>query len=76
MTMPANSRADFPREQPPQPNPIRLAHSKALAVAAQALPAEIVLAADTTVADGSQILGKPRHAAIISSRRVARGNFG
>lgn len=30
MTMPANSRADFPREQPPQPNPIRLAHSKAL----------------------------------------------
>ena len=23
MTMPANSRADFPREQPPQPNPIR-----------------------------------------------------
>lgn len=28
--MPANSRADFPREQPPQPNPIRLAHSKAL----------------------------------------------
>ncbi len=49
--------------EPPAEYVRRLAHSKALAAAAQALPAEIVLAADTTVADGSQILGKPRHAA-------------
>lgn len=42
---------------------LRLARIKALAAATRAEPGEIVLAADTTVADGGQILGKPRDAA-------------
>jgi len=37
----------------------RLAETKARAAGAQAHPGEIILAADTTVADGSTILGKP-----------------
>jgi len=37
----------------------RLATSKALSVGAQAVPDSLVIAADTTVADGNQILGKP-----------------
>jgi len=40
----------------------RLAESKARAAAQQARPGEIILAADTTVADGSLILGKPADA--------------
>ncbi|MFN2198447.1 MAG: Maf family protein [Anaerolineales bacterium] len=37
----------------------RLAANKARAVGAQATPGSIVIAADTTVVDGNQILGKP-----------------
>jgi MAF protein len=37
----------------------RLAIEKARVVQAQSVPDEIVVAADTTVADGNQILGKP-----------------
>ncbi len=40
----------------------RLAEEKARAAADQAGPGEIVLGADTTVADGALILGKPRDA--------------
>jgi len=38
---------------------LRLAETKARAAAQHALPGQTVLAADTTVADGSAILGKP-----------------
>lgn len=38
---------------------LRLAESKALAAGPLSQPEELILAADTTVADGSQILGKP-----------------
>lgn len=41
---------------------LRLAEVKARAVSAQAGPGEIIVAADTTVADGDEILGKPRDA--------------
>jgi MAF protein len=41
----------------------RLAESKARTAAEQALPGEVILAADTTVADGRTILGKPSDAA-------------
>jgi MAF protein len=39
---------------------LRLAESKARAVARQARPGQVVIAADTTVVDGSHILGKPQ----------------
>ena len=42
---------------------LRLAESKARAAAARSDPKAIVLAADTAVADGERILGKPRDAA-------------
>ncbi len=42
---------------------LRLAQSKARAVAEEARRSELILAADTTVADGDQILGKPQSAA-------------
>jgi len=48
----------------------RLATNKARAVAAQAGPGALVIAADTTVVDGSQILGKPVDAA--DARRMLR----
>lgn len=49
-----------PRELP-RPYCLRMARDKAAAV--QAAPQEIVLSADTTVAVGRRILGKPRDAA-------------
>jgi septum formation protein len=42
---------------------LRLAEVKARAVAHLAAPGELVVAADTTVADGGEILGKPEDAA-------------
>ena len=42
---------------------LRLAESKARAVAQEATPGELVVAADTTVADEGEILGKPQDAA-------------
>ncbi|MFD1343755.1 Maf family protein [Litorisediminicola beolgyonensis] len=50
-----------PRERElPRPYCVRIAREKALAVAAE--PDDLVLAADTTVALGRRILGKPRDA--------------
>ncbi len=51
-----------PGELPPD-YVLRLAESKALAAGKQALPGQVVLAADTTVADENSILGKPENAA-------------
>ena len=60
--------------EPPADYVQRLARSKALAAASHARPDEIVLAADTTVADGLQILGKPRDASEAESMlRQLRG---
>lgn len=42
---------------------LRLAEVKARAVALMAAPGELIVAADTTVADGAEILGKPVDAA-------------
>ena len=42
---------------------LRLAEVKARAVADHAVPGELIVAADTTVADGDEILGKPADAA-------------
>ena len=41
---------------------LRLAEEKARAASLQAQPGELIIAADTTVADGREILGKPAHA--------------
>ncbi len=51
-----------PGELPPD-YVLRLAETKALAAGKQALPGQVVLAADTTVADENRILGKPESAA-------------
>jgi len=60
--------------EPPDAYVERLARRKARAAAAHAEADELVLAADTTVADGLQILGKPRHAAEAESMlRQLRG---
>ena len=48
--------------EPPQDYVLRLADSKARAAGRLAQPGQVVLAADTTVADGSHILGKPSDA--------------
>jgi septum formation protein len=45
--------------EPPGDYVLRLAVDKAHVAAIQASPAQIVLAADTTVADGADLLGKP-----------------
>ncbi len=52
----------LPGELPPD-YVLRLAESKARAAGALASPGELILAADTTVADGERILGKPGDAA-------------
>lgn len=58
----------------PEAYVLRLAESKARAAAAQAQPGQMVLAADTTVADGTIILGKPAGAAEAQSMlRSLRG---
>jgi MAF protein len=49
--------------EPPGDYVLRLAESKARAAGQAALPGQLVLAADTTVADGQVILGKPADAA-------------
>lgn len=51
----------FPGERP-DAYVLRLAESKARAAGKLAPPASLILAADTTVADGSVILGKPQDA--------------
>lgn len=51
-----------PGEKPPA-YVLRLAEAKARAAGAAARPGQLVIAADTTVADGGQILGKPADAA-------------
>jgi MAF protein len=49
-------------DEPPAEYVLRLAASKARAAGAQASPGDILLTADTTVADGPHILGKPEDA--------------
>lgn len=49
--------------EPPQEYVLRLAERKALSAGQYAEVGQVVLAADTTVADGNQILGKPADAA-------------
>jgi MAF protein len=49
--------------EPPADYVLRLAADKARAAAPSALPDQLILTADTTVADGSTILGKPVDAA-------------
>lgn len=56
--------------EPPRDYVLRLAESKARAASRLAQPGQVVLAADTTVADGSQILGKPEGAD--DARRMLR----
>ncbi len=51
----------YPDEDPKE-YVMRLAADKARAVAGAAQPGELVVAADTTVADGAEILGKPADA--------------
>ncbi len=53
----------LPGELPPD-YVLRLAENKARAAAQTATPGEIILVADTTVADGDRILGKPDDAAM------------
>lgn len=61
-------------DEPPAAYVQRLARSKALTAGPHAGPDEIVLAADTTVADGLQILGKPQDIAEAESMlRQLRG---
>ncbi len=60
----------LPGELPPD-YVLRLAESKARAAGKYALPGQTVLAADTTVADGEWILGKPADAA--EAREMLRG---
>ena len=54
--------------EPPDRYVSRLAESKARAVAGKAEEGELVVAADTTVADGDMILGKPQDA--IEARKM------
>jgi septum formation protein len=61
------SAADVDERQRANENPadyvLRLAETKARAIAADADAGQIILAADTTVVDGSDILGKPKDSA-------------
>ncbi len=49
--------------EPPADYVLRLAEAKARVAAGRGAPGEIVVAADTTVVDDEQVLGKPRDAA-------------
>lgn len=65
--------SELPGEAP-QAHVLRLAHSKARRVAEQAEPGDLVVAADTTVADGKRIFGKPAdHQEARSMLRSLRG---
>jgi MAF protein len=57
--------------EPPRGYVLRLALAKAQAAAGLAAPGEVILTADTTVADGERILGKPADAA--EARAMLRG---
>ena len=60
--------------EPPTAYVQRLAEAKALAVVDRAQEDELIVAADTTVVDGSQILGKPADAQqAVSMLRQLRG---
>ncbi len=60
---------DEKREQNEEPTEYvkRLAYSKARAVAAKAAPCDVILGADTTVALGKEVLGKPKTSAEASA---------
>jgi septum formation protein len=61
--------------EPPADYVLRLAEDKARVAAARSASGEIVIAADTTVVDGGQVLGKPRDAAeAVAMLRQLRGH--
>ncbi|MBN2044296.1 MAG: septum formation protein Maf [Anaerolineales bacterium] len=60
--MPADVDESVLAGEPADQYVLRLAEVKARAVAPQAEAGEIIVAADTTVADGTEILGKPQDA--------------
>ncbi len=57
--MPANLDESRLPDEPAGTYVLRLANAKANAMRSQAQPGELVLAADTIVVDGDQLLGKP-----------------
>jgi septum formation protein len=69
--LPPDIDEDPRRAELPRPYCVRLAREKAFAV--QAGPDDIVLCADTTVALGRRILGKPRDAAEAAQFLLALG---
>lgn len=69
--LPPDIDEDPRRAELPRPYCLRLAREKAMAVAAG--PDDIVLTADTTVALGRRILGKPRDAAQAAEFLLALG---
>ena len=69
--LPPDINEDPKRGELPRPYCARLAREKALAV--QAGPEDVVLTADTTVALGRRILGKPRDAAEAAEFLLALG---
>ena len=72
--LPANLDESRLPAEPPDGYVLRLADSKAHAMLAQAAPDELVLAADTIVVDGEQLLGKPEDpAAAIKMLKQLRG---
>lgn len=61
--------------EPPADYVLRLAEDKARVAAGRAASGEIVVAADTTVSDGDELLAKPRDAAeAVSMLRQLRGH--
>jgi septum formation protein len=69
--LPPDIDEDPRKAELPRPYCIRLAHEKAMAVVAG--PDDVVLCADTTVALGRRILGKPRDAAQAAEFLLALG---
>lgn len=57
----SNAEEDFPPQLPVMEIPIYIARNKAIAVQSETGTAEVVLAADTIVVLGENILGKPVH---------------
>ncbi len=61
--------------EPPADYVLRLAETKARAVIANALPGQFILAADTIVVEGGDLLGKPKDAAdAVQMLRRLRGH--
>lgn len=71
LILPPDIDEDPRKGELPRPYALRLAHEKALAVAAG--PEDVVLCADTTVAIGRRILGKPEDAGEAAAFLTALG---